>query len=161
VVSIDVMLDPGDAITSVSVALDLNNCAGCSFLGGTEQAFNFVGGVLLLTIGTPGADIAPGGAPGTIAGWESQTPTPAGAPGPATFSIGTASFHLQGYGNTIRIAPAELGGLPTGTPVTGPNFVDITDQVNLGYPPIPEPVTSTLVALGIVVLAARARRRPR
>jgi len=151
VLSINVKLDPGDALTSVSIALDLNSCSGCSFLGGTEQAFNFVGGVLLTPMGAPGADIGPGGAPGTIAGWENQTLTATGAPGPATFSIGTASFHLQGHG-TIRIAPAELGGLPTGTLVTGANFVDITDTVN-----IPEPTVLSLVALGLAGLAMTRR----
>jgi len=157
VLSIDVTLAGGEAVTGVFAALDLNACGGCSFLGGTEQAFNFVGGVLLTPIGAPGGDIGPGVAPGTIKGWENQTLTVTGAPGPATFSIGTASFHLSGSG-TISVGGASVA---TGdTIIGGANFVDITGTSTLGsfaYV-IPEPTTFALLGLGLAGLAWAGRR---
>ena len=155
ILDINVTLDAGDAVTGVFAAFDLNNCGGCSFTGGTEEAFSFVGGVLLTPIGAPGADIGPGVAAGTIKGWEAQTLTVTGAPGPASFTLGTASFHLNGAG-TIQIGGASV---PTGdTIIGGANFVDITAMSTLGNFVVPEPTTFAMLGLGLAGLAWAGRR---
>jgi len=167
VLDIRVLLGAGESLTGAFVTLDLEGaqgwmgllpgCGGCSFTGGTEAAFNNIGGVLLTPIGTPGADIGPGAVGGTIKGWEATTLTTAGAPGPASFSIGSASFHLNGSG-TIRVAPEFIFGTSTGTVIGGANFVNITGSSSLDTFFIPEPTTAVLLGMGLAGLAMATRR---
>jgi hypothetical protein len=156
VLDIVVTLAGGDAVTSVDPAFNFSSVGG--FVSGTEAAFNFVGGVLLTPIGVPGADIGILGS-GAVGGWEATTLAATGAPGPATFSLGTATFHLNGAAGSISFA---IGGGGE-TVIGGPNFANITGTSTLnGFVingAVPEPTTVAMLGMGLLGLAVSGRRR--
>ncbi len=141
---IEVTLGPAEAVTRVDPALTFGAEVAAALPGGgpfgactaaepasglaCETNSNVVNGVLLAPIGAAGADIRIAAA-GQLAGWEGQTLNPAGAPGPATFSLGQATFTLSGASGTIAVGAV---GLPFGTVIGGANFVDITGVSTLG-----------------------------
>ncbi len=136
---IEVTLGPADAVTLVDPAITFGAEVAAALPGGgpfgacpsalaCEASFNFVNGVLLAPIGAAGADIGIAAA-GQLDGWEGQTLNPAGAPGPATFSLGQATFTLSGASGTIAVGAV---GLPFGTVIGGAGFVDITGVSTLG-----------------------------
>jgi len=149
VLAISVEMQAGDALTGVFAELVYGGVGG--FNSGTEQPFNFINAVLLTPIGTPGADIVD--TPGVkVIGWEATTLATTGAPGPATFLIGTATFHLNGSGGVISVGANSIVG--------GANFVDITGSSNLGtFSIVPEPTTASLIGLGLLGLTVAGRNR--
>jgi hypothetical protein len=148
---IQVVLEAGDAVTLIDPGIDM---MGASFVGGTEAPYNFVGGVLLSPIATGDINVY---APNKVQGWEASTLNGAGAPGPATFSIGTASFHVGGP-NVWLTMDTTIGGL--GTVIGGAAFADITTSTTFGnYHLVPEPTTAGLMTLGLIGLVVAGRRR--
>jgi len=151
VLDIQVVLGAAEATNGVSFAFDLTNCGGCSFIGGSEAPFNFINGVVLTPI-IGGGPFVPGVAPNTIKGWEATTLTPGGAPGPATFSIGTATFHLNGPGTL-----SAGGSVGTDTQLLDGNNQPVGGTLN-GFAFIPEPTTFAMLGLGLAGLAWAGRR---
>jgi hypothetical protein len=155
--NIEVTLLGGEATTLVDPAIGL---IGASFVGGTEAAYNFVGGVLLTPIGSPNTDIGTINGGLAAAGWEGSTLTPGGAPGPAVFVLGTAVFHVNSTTVALEFdAPTALG-VPFGTVIGDGAFMEIQNSVSYGnFYSVPEPTTAGLMILGVVGLAVAGRRR--
>ncbi len=162
---IEVTLGPADAVTLVDPAITFGAEVSAAVPGGPfgacpsalacEEAFNFVNAVLLAPIGAAGADITIVAA-SQLDGWEGQTLNPAGAPGPATFSLGQATFTLSGASGTIAVGAV---GLPFGTVIGGAGFADITGVSTLGVFTVPEPGRKVLQLLAVSLVALLARRR--
>lgn len=151
--TIQATLEASDAVTGIFVTID---SSGASFVSGTEQAFNFVNGVLLTPIGAPGSDIGPIlDNPNRIGGFEAQTLSASGAPGPATFTIGSATYHI---GGAFSLTMDTSIGDPGGTVVGGVDFADISNDVAWGNI-VPEPTTAGLLSLGLFGLVLSGRRR--
>ena len=152
--NISVTVNAGEGITLADPAIDM---MGASYVGGTEQAYAFVNGVLMTPIGGAGADLGLIG-PNTVAGWESQTLTVGGAPGPATFVIGQAQFHVGSTNVWLTMDTAI--GIPFGTVVGDGNFADVSAVSTYGnYHVVPEPTTAGLMTLGLIGLVVAGRRR--
>lgn len=152
-VDIQVTVGGGEGLTAASAAIDF---MGASFVSGTEAAFNLVGGVPVLPIGVPGSDIQLINTTRVI-GWEGTTLNPAA--GPAVFSLGTATFHVNAL--PVSLTLDDSIGLPGGTNIGDENFESVAGSASYGnftYP-VPEPTTAGLMTLGLVGLAAAGRRR--
>jgi hypothetical protein len=138
-----------------------------SFDGGTETGFAAWSGgdVALNPIATGDIVLV---TPNLADGWEKGTTIAGGATTPCVFgactSLGTAYFVLlTGVGTPIRVGAI---GQPGGTVILDGDGADITASQNLGslcpfLCEIPEPATGSLLALGLLGLAAIGRRRRR
>jgi len=165
VLEIGYSFDDGDAVTLVDPALVFSpTFASFDAAGSTETGLAaFSGGAIGLSpISTGDIALKPGG---IADGWEKGTTLAGGASNPcvlgACSSLGTASFVLlSGEGGVISVGGV---GQPFGTVIGDGTFEDITASSNLGtffinrY--VPEPTTASLLALGLLGLAAARRHR--
>lgn len=170
ILNIMVSMEEGDTVTGAFASVDFNSSGGSTLIGGTEESFWMVGGVLLTPIGTPGADIAYNDplccAENMVKGWEAQTLSPSGAPGPATFQLGTITFQLGGGGSFFVEIPPQFVGMqtPTNTVFGAADFEDITDQITRGQfalEVVPEPSGTLLMAASLGTMGFLVRRRAR
>jgi len=151
ILTIQVTVDAGEGLTAAAAALDF---AGASFVSGTESSFSFVGGVPFLPVGPAGADIGLINSSRVI-GWEATSTAP-GA-GPATFELGTATFHINAA--AVAITLDDSIGQPGGTNIGDGTFQSVAGSASYGNFVVPEPTTASLLSLGLIGLAAAGRRR--
>jgi hypothetical protein len=157
VFNIQVTLQGGEGVTAVDPAIEM---MGASYVGGTEQPFNFVNGVLLTPIGAAGADLGTINGGLAVAGWEATTLTAGGAPGPAVFNIGSVQFHVGSPNVWLTFDTPGALGVAFGTVVGDGGFNNISTQVSWGnYHLVPEPTTAGLMTLGLIGLVVAGRRR--
>jgi len=165
-----VSMEVGDTVTGVSGAVDLNPCGGCMFVSGTETPFHMINSVVLTPIiqGDIAVNTAQNESPNVVSGWEATTLSPAGAPGAATFSLGTLTVTLGDSGSySLDVPPRFTSGganpKQSGFNWLAADFEEIADQVTRGafFIEVPEPTGALLTAasVGTVGLLARVRRR--
>jgi len=166
VLDIRYSLEPGDSVTLIAPAIVFKGWqVSFDAAGSTETGFAAWSGGLVALNPVATGDI--GLVTPTLAnGWEKSTATAGGASSPCVFgscsSLGTAAFVLtSNYSDVISIGGI---GQPGGTVILDGTFQDITSISNLGTfivvgMWIPEPTTASLLALGLVGIAAVRRRR--
>jgi len=163
VLEIGYSLEPGDAVTLIDPTLEFF-AAAFDPDGSTETDFALWSGGMVLLEPIATGDIALV-SPNRANGWEKETTIAGGGSTPCVFgacsSLGTAAFVLSGRGALIRVGAV---GQPGGTVIRDGTFVDIAGISNLGTfcvveCVVPEPTTASLLALGMIGMAAARRRR--
>ena len=165
ILEIGYSLEPGDTVSLIDPALVFNSSlVTLDPEGSTETAFAAWsgGGVALNPVATGDIGLV---TPGMADGWEKSAAVAGGAASPCVFgacsSLGTASFVVISPWWTL----IQIGGVgqPGGTVILDGDGADITAVSNLGtftmMGPTPEPTTASLLALGLLGLAAVRRRR--